>query len=209
MRFCESLNLNRWFRTEFNTPHISGEELDLGSPIVNLYPYGVGEEEGNFMFLEHSNPGQGVFVKTKLDASNTSGLQVVTLDNFARERGWFESKPHIAILKVDVEGFEPSVMAGAKELLQSRLIKNIFMEVSARNKAERDSNIDFLKYLSGPAGYNLYQIGGWQGPSKEVNWPQDDLLVERILNATTAEQAKQLNLWWKVSKPTASRRRLR
>ena len=108
-----------------------------------------------------------------------------------------------------VEGFEPSVMAGAKELLQARLIKNIFMEVSARTKPERDSNIDFLKYLSGPAGYNLYQIGGWQGPSKEVNWPQDDLLVEKILDATTAEQAKQLNLWWKVSKPTASRRRLR
>lgn len=36
----------------------------------------------------------------------------------------------IALLKIDVEGFEPHVLAGASQLLQKQLIDNILLEYS-------------------------------------------------------------------------------
>lgn len=204
MRHCESLHMNRWYHTEFDDP----SEAMESSPKTNLYPYGVGKEEGTFFFQEHhSNPGQGQVVdvvKTQSSHAKAVSIEIVTLDAFARVRGWFESRPDIAILKVDVEGFEYAVMEGAKELLKSNMIRNVFMEVSVRSAAERESNIPCLEFLSGPAGYKVHQIGGWMGPNTPVDWPNDDPLVEKILGAAAETSAKQLNLWWKVDDgPTA------
>ena len=98
MRYCESLNLNRWTYTEFDHP----AQLALVSdkPKNNLYPYGVGAEEGHFLFQEDvKNPGMGAVVNFKTEQTNPHAITIITLDNFARERGWFESKPDIAIFK--------------------------------------------------------------------------------------------------------------
>jgi hypothetical protein len=99
---------------------------------------------------------------------------------------------------VDVEGFEPAVFEGAKELIKSHLIHNIFLEISTRTSEESIGNLPMLKFLSMDAGYVLYKVGGWQGPGGEVlNWPNDELLPRKIDAESKKEIAKQLNLWWK------------
>jgi hypothetical protein len=99
---------------------------------------------------------------------------------------------------VDVEGFEPAVFEGAKELIKSHLIHNIFMEISTRTSEESIGNLPMLKFLSMDAGYVLYKVGGWAGPGGEVlNWPNDELLPGKIDAESKKEIAKQLNLWWK------------
>jgi hypothetical protein len=66
----------------------------------------------------------------------------VTLDDFAREHGWFAAadistpavslpKVVIAILKIDTEGHEPYVLEGAKQLLKSGLVRNVLLEYRA------------------------------------------------------------------------------
>jgi hypothetical protein len=98
MRYCESMNLNRWTYTEFDDP----KQLALvpKKPKNNLYALGIGREEGHFLFQEaKGNPGMGAIVDFKTGEANPNAIQVATLDNFARERGWFESRPIIAILK--------------------------------------------------------------------------------------------------------------
>ncbi|CAB9503272.1 Inherit from COG: Methyltransferase [Seminavis robusta] len=202
MRFCESLNMNRWTYTEFNHPHaVVDQQLGFTPPRVNLYPYGVGKEEGIFMFQENNNPGQGAVVETKATAGAANSIQIVTLDGFAKERGWFDSRPHIAVMKVDVEGFEPSVIEGAKELLRSHMIRNIFMEVSVRNAPEREKQIPMIQYFTA-AGYKVFKIGGWQGPNNPVSWPNDAALVNNVLDAAAKESAKQLNVWWTIQDAT-------
>jgi FkbM family methyltransferase len=201
MRYCESLAVNRWFHTEFeNDNDVDDETASRTHPLMNPYIYGVGKEAGMFQFQEHdSNPGGGAFTEQKVkDGSAVHGLQIITLDAFAKERGWFESRPDIAILKVDVEGKEANVMEGAKELLQAHLIRNIFMEVSVRTPEETQENIPFLQFLTSKTRYQLHQIGGWMGPHTDVrDWPTDEQqLPQKILDAAAAEQAKQLNLWW-------------
>ena len=199
MRFCESLSANRWFHTEFDPLPLESSSSIGGGPIVNPYAYGVGEKEGTFQFTEHeTNPGMGAVSDVQLDPSNPNAIQTVTLDNFARERGWFESRPNIAILKVDVEGFEYAVFNGAKELLKSGMVQNVFMEISARTEEESDANIPLLEFLSKEAGYRLYKTGGWSGPGGEPKtWPNDAQLIGKIQKEAEEAHAKQLNMWWK------------
>ena len=192
LRLCESLHLNHW-HSEYDSPIQSGITNEE-QPQVNLYPYGVGSQEGLFHFEEHPNPGMGKFTNRPANDNSTS-FRVISLDSFAKERGWFDSHPDIAILKVDVEGSEYSVIEGAKELLASGLVKNIFMEVSARTKREMHVNLPALNALS-EAGYKLHKIGGFRGPNQEVPFPQDANLAKSIMKAALDERAKQLNLWW-------------
>jgi hypothetical protein len=97
MRHCEAMSLNRWTYTEFDDP----KQLAFhDKPKNNLYALGIGSEEGHFLFQEHpDNPGMGAIVNIKTEEAHPKAMQVATLDNFARERGWFESRPTIAILK--------------------------------------------------------------------------------------------------------------
>ena len=193
LRMCESLLLNHW-HSEYDT-NFYGDPKHVSR--VNLYPFGAGRSEGVFSFEENDrNPGQGKFYEQQ-GVPGSRSLQVLTLDNFARARGWFESRPDIAILKVDVEGMEYSVIEGAMELFQAKLVRNIFMEVSARTEKEMDVNKPSLVMLR-KAGYKLHKVGGWRGPNKDVDFPQDENIADHIMKRTKQEQAKQLNLWWTI-----------
>ena len=193
LRMCESLLLNNW-HSEYDE-NFSGDPKHVSR--VNLNPFGAGRNEGIFSFEEHSNPGQGKFHEVQ-GVPNSTALHVLTLDNFARERGWFDSRPDIAILKVDVEGMEYSVIEGATELLKAKIVRNIFMEVSARTRVERKINKPSLVMLQ-DAGYKLHKVGGWMGPNQDVDFPQDDGdIAEHIMLRTEEEAAKQLNLWWTI-----------
>jgi FkbM family methyltransferase len=71
---------------------------------------------------------------------NSSVASTITLDDFAREHGWFTAvntttpagsttpMVNIAILKIDTEGHEPYVLEGAKQLLQSGIVRNVLLE---------------------------------------------------------------------------------
>jgi hypothetical protein len=156
----------------------------------------VGKAAGSFVFKEHENPGQGAFIEQKTSVGN--GLQMITLDSFAKERGWLQSRPDIAILKVVVEGLEYSVIEGAKELLKAGIVRNIFLEVSAKSGKQARSNVPFIEFLANETKYGLYMIGGITGPTKKVDWPNNDMLKTRILDAASKEHYKQLNLWYKL-----------
>lgn len=205
LRMCESLLLNNW-HSEYDENYSGVDDVSR----VNLYSLGVGRKEGTFSFQENKrNPGQGKFHENA-GVPNTTALHVVTLDHFAEERGWFEesSRPNVAILKVDVEGMEYTVIEGAMKLLKANIVKNIFMEVSARTQEQRKMNQPALAMLRN-AGYKLHKVGGWKGPDTEVMglFPvQDDhhadgdgdILAEQIMMYTSKKGSKQLNLWWTI-----------
>jgi FkbM family methyltransferase len=192
IRYCESKAINRWFHTEFDGNSLYSSK----SPRLNLYHYGAGKSAGTFMFEENENPGQGAFIEQKTSVGN--GLQMITLDSFAKERGWLQLRPDIAILKVDVEGLEYSVIEGAKELLKAGIVRNIFLEVSVKTKEQASSNVPFIEFLAKETKYGLHMIGGVEGPNKKVDWPNNGMLRNRILNTASKEPWKQLNLWYKL-----------
>lgn len=71
--------------------------------------------------------GDGIARIATQGISDRVMVQTTTLDTFAEEHGLKE----IGLLKIDVEGFEATVLRGARQVLQRRLPELIFMEVVA------------------------------------------------------------------------------
>lgn len=190
MRFCESIMLNDWDHT------ISTG----GRSSVRVYPYGVSNKPGTMTFRFARNPGAGSFDSSQESRHNGSKeLPVITLDDFVRDKGYFESRPVISIMKVDVEGHEAPVLLGAKELFKARLVKNVLMEVSPT-----DANADMLQEAFNnmmDSGYVLIQYGGFSGPKTPSTWPMDRNLVS---NLKSAQGRDHLNLWWQLDGKVAA-----
>lgn len=83
-------------------------------------------------------------------------VQVETLDNFWRKKG----EIGIALLKIDVEGFELEVLEGARNLLLSKSVEAIVFEFSPRihkmRGIELDAPLTFLKSV----GYEIFDKYG-------------------------------------------------
>ncbi|CAB9510839.1 Inherit from COG: Methyltransferase [Seminavis robusta] len=207
-RICQSLQINHWLPNEYEIRRQS-RQLSQQST-VNCHPYGIGKDVGKMVFHEVYNPGAGNFVAQPNDHTlSNSTLPVITLDAFAESRGWFISssntnRPVIALFKVDVEGYELHVVQGATRLLSSHLIRNIFMEVSARTRSEIHDSRAAVQLIA-EAGYDVYQYGGFRGPKHVVNWSSRDPknLTDLVIQEVTKKRHPQLNLWWKLAPKNA------
>jgi FkbM family methyltransferase len=94
---------------------------------VELIPCAVGERTGDAVL--HLKPFAGHHALADIGASPTIDrikVPMVSLDGFAAQRGI----EHIALLKVDVEGYEPEVFRGAGGLLRRRMIGAVIFEYS-------------------------------------------------------------------------------
>jgi FkbM family methyltransferase len=196
LRFCESLVMNSWMNEQ---EHVSATgPAAFGHPSVNIWPKGVSDTTGTLRFFEgDGNPGAGRF--SNVLGGNHTELPVTTLDVFAEEHGWFESRPEIAIMKVDVERHEANVLVGAEKLLKSGIVQNIFTETSLEDPARRHIEAAALELLIA-AGYKLKGQGGWMGPGKDSPWPDDENLVKHIFDYIETEKKLYRNLWWALNK---------
>jgi hypothetical protein len=117
-------------------------------------------------------------------AKSTETARLTTIDRFAEER----AIGFIHLLKMDVEGHEYQVLAGASHMLESRAIAIIQFEFGNCNIASRTYFQDFY-YLLEP-NYRIYRILG-QGlcpvrgyrESQEVFLTTNYLAVAKNLDA--------------------------
>jgi len=168
IRFCESLSLNDWLRDD--------PSKDVVVPISK----GVGNKEESRKFYAKgagNNPGEFSF-KGRNSDKVVGTMEITTMDLFADRHGWFQSKPSIGLMKVDVEHFELEVMEGAVRLLQSNLIEKIAMELKHDHPLESKRKI--LQFLYG-AGYELYMHGTWMGPHKKVDKSYNSSSFDELL----------------------------
>ena len=119
VRLCESLRFNR-------------EPMH-----VRIHRLGVSNTTGARYDIDlPSDPGAASLDKASKAASIEHGIteskfsvSTVTLDDFAKERKWFERKDlSIALLKLDTEGHEGQILQGAKKFFRHRLAKNVILE---------------------------------------------------------------------------------
>ncbi|HEX4412765.1 MAG TPA: FkbM family methyltransferase [Lacipirellulaceae bacterium] len=109
---------------------------------------GIGASPGKFTFIHNPrSPGQSKFS----NANNSSGVHaaVITLDAFCEASGIEE----VALLKIDVEGFELEVLKGAESLLRRGIIKAIYTEVIALALEQAGASpVQLYEYMAG-VGY--------------------------------------------------------
>mmetsp|Transcript_1402 Transcript_1402/g.2560 ORF Transcript_1402/g.2560 Transcript_1402/m.2560 type:complete len:436 (+) Transcript_1402:179-1486(+) len=195
VRFCESLVLNQWVSSS-----------NPGANQVHPFMKGVSDEHGaqqKMYKVSPGNPGSFSFSQGMADAAAVlegEPLQLVTLDALAQDQDWLTTKGDnhvpIAILKIDVEGLELKVLQGAKKLLKSRLVKNIFLEL--KSDQVREEWVSMFSILMDDAGYELYKFGDHLGPTTSVMATQFRDMTE--LASIIAEKGfLNSNVWFRLS----------
>jgi FkbM family methyltransferase len=94
----------------------------------------VGEEQGlvRFTIQENSPATNRMASPGELSSGNHTYTQVVaavSLDHYCAENGI----ENIAFLKIDVEGMEPYVLKGARNLLLARKVASVLIEICPKN----------------------------------------------------------------------------
>jgi FkbM family methyltransferase len=109
---------------------------------VTVRQVAVGDSPGKIALLQDSNQG-GVLLRGK-DSSPILEVKLLTLDQVAHEHGFPQ------MLKIDVEGFEASVLKGAAQILQTRpkIAIEVHVDWVSRYGSSVSEVIDLLKVRS-------------------------------------------------------------
>lgn len=156
---------------------------------VTVYNLGVGSEEGFLKFTRNLDTENRV--ATEKD-ENTLDVKVTSLDALLAGQS-------PALLKIDVEGFEPEVIKGAEKVLQSISLKAIIIELfGSENRygfegqytVQKLKDAGFTPFRYDPVSRSLNLQDSVTGPNaiflRDLNFVR-----ERI---QTAEQVKIFNV---------------
>lgn len=193
LRVCESTLLNGW--EDCSTVHPALDGLNPNKGYIHVHPIGL-LHESKTLFLDSwgLSPGQGR-LSDKASRPESIHVPVSTLDAMAEKLGWLEKD--IAILKVDVEGYEYNVFRGARQLIHSRRVRNIFLEVKL-HKSKIPNFVAISSFLVSE-GYVAHKIGGHKGPSQIYEPPPGANYTSALYEACASieRKAPHCNMWWK------------
>lgn len=125
---------------------------------VRLFPFGFSSRERQAVLHYHlGGEAEASLVKRDLshygiDQNQSTVVRLRRLDEFCAEAG----VTHIDFLKLDVEGHELEVLAGAGDLIPSRRIRNLQFEFGAPDIESRTSFKDIYQVLS--PHYQIHRI---------------------------------------------------
>jgi hypothetical protein len=148
IRLCDSIRWNQ--QQTSSTTDVINQATTTAPFAIRIFRNAVSNRHNETVqVVVPRNPGAG-HIKPMKDQSNqqeqqattsySSVASTITLDEFAREHGWFTAGTtttpagsttpmmNIAILKIDTEGHEPYVLEGAKKLLHSGMVRNVLLE---------------------------------------------------------------------------------
>lgn len=103
---------------------------------VRSFNLGLSTEKGVLHMMQHSPANSGGFRMTT-DTENSISVPVISLDEFVAE----QRIPHIDFIKIDVEGFELAVLAGATQVIREFRPVIVF-EYSVENILAQKGNIE-------------------------------------------------------------------
>lgn len=128
------------------------EKLKKINLIANNFALGEHEEE-RLLYQELGKNNHNSFYNIHGGTLAPVSVAVTTLDDYCNKN----NITHIDFLKVDVEGFEYSVMKGSETMLSKKAIDYIQFEFSGATVESRTFLKDFLTLFK-KYGYNLYRI---------------------------------------------------
>lgn len=135
------------------------DDLQRGGPEdapVQLYPIALSAAAGRAFLTQpagwQANCGLAHVSGTPLPAAENHPVELARLDELLAEM------PHVGVCKVDVEGHEPAVFAGARGLLERRAIRDVVFEELHGLPSESSD-------LLTAAGYEIFALQeGFWGP---------------------------------------------
>lgn len=165
---------------------------------VTVHRLALGDHVGTARLLEPSifdmNQGAATLSqmhggKTPLRGSEAYDVDLVRLDSILDDR-------RIALLKIDVEGFEPQVLAGAERLLAQRTIDNVIYEAHDCERSEVHRTLSRYGYSIFGLGHTLFGLKITDGPRPPMvdrSWESPSYLA--TLNPRAAMAALRGHGW--------------
>lgn len=117
---------------------------------------GVAEKEGKLKYYNYGllESGHNSFIYQKNDPLVSAyDVEVVSIDHYCE----INNISHVDILKIDVEGYEPSVIYGAERILTSGDVGIIVFEISPSVESERKGYEDMIHTLE-KKGFVLFDL---------------------------------------------------
>ena len=128
------------------------EKLKKLNLTANNFALGDHDEE-RLLYREAGKNNHNSFYNLHSNILAPVSVRVTTLDDYCHKN----NISHIDFLKIDVEGFEYSVIKGTKTMLSKKAIDYIQFEFSGATVESRTFLKDFLTLFK-KYGYNLYRI---------------------------------------------------
>ncbi len=129
-----------------------------------LFQCAVGEEPGTLAFIVNPNApmhnrfnlGDSLsrYPRTKDDVTGVSTIAVTTIDAVCEAMGI----ERITLLKIDVEGAEPSVVRGARRMLEAKAIQAIYTEFIPEFMREMGESVEAFAESIYALGYFASRI---------------------------------------------------
>lgn len=146
------------------------KEKYLNDPVVILNQLGLSNKRGKLRLNQTLKSGTSSFkaynnespyVESKMKAHRVGTVKelikseievsVDTLDNYINQNEIFD----VDVLKIDVEGFEKFVVAGASESIKRRLFKFIEIELTLDDRFGESGNFFDIEQYIVPHGYKI------------------------------------------------------
>ena len=141
---------------------------------VEIVPVAVSDRSGEALLHLKDIPAHHSLGDIGASATSaTVAVQTQTLDAFAASR----NIENVALLKIDVEGFEPEVLNGAAALLGERRIANVLFEWSPRFYRQRAIAPDLPLNILRNHGYRVTRLDGVDFVFDPEDHRQRDLLA--------------------------------
>lgn len=119
---------------------------------IHIEQTGVSDTSGRLFLVEGINS-----TTNRLVAEDTGGLlpiPVTSLDDFCRKR----SLNKISLLKIDVEGMELSVLAGAMDILSQTRVDALLLECGMNPDNDWHTSLDNVCQMLEPLGYRILRF---------------------------------------------------
>ena len=137
------------------------------APNVTLLNCGVGAMPGRLTLKRNTHSSTNSFLEVDESSSwvrdtpgfrkiNSVEVDVVTLDNIAHSL----SLDYIDFVKSDTQGFEPEVLAGARQLLEEKRIGLLRLEIMCGKFYRKSVSLFDVETILHPLGYRLMSLGG-------------------------------------------------
>lgn len=133
---------------------------DIGDR-VDARPIGVGSKKGTLKFTNALDTTNHVVDGVEATGTPVCEVSVDTLDNVIAD-----SNP--VLLKIDVEGFETEVIAGARDVLSKRSLLAVIMELNGSGR-RYDYDEDDVYSQMVDCGFAPYAYDPYQRSLKELN----------------------------------------
>jgi FkbM family methyltransferase len=150
---------------------------------VQAHNMGIGREPGILRFTRRLDTVNHVASGAEIDSTDTVEVKVATLDSMLVDE-------HPSLIKIDVEGFEANVVAGARETLAGAGLDAVIMELngSGRRYGFEDNDVHrqmldlgFDSFVYAPFERRLHSLHGkLSGNGNTLYVKNVDAVAERL-----------------------------